>query len=90
MSDWNPYLQLALAGMAGAVIRSLLVHNGSVLLIRYWEKNGKKGIDLGIVGSMLIGAAVGVVVDQSPVAAFIGAISGSLLLEELAKKSKSK
>jgi hypothetical protein len=88
VDSYKTYLILALAGMAGAVIRSLLVHDGSILLWNTWEKDGKKGIDLGIIGAMMLGATVGVIVDTSPLVAFIAAISGSLLLEEMVRKTK--
>lgn len=81
------FSQLILAGMAGALVRSLVVHKGSIILWRMWEKDGVKGFDLGILGSLLIGAAVGMIVDQNPMNAFYWSITGSYLVEELAKVS---
>jgi hypothetical protein len=74
--------------MAGALIRSLIIHKNSIILWRVWEKDGQRGIDLGIIASLIMGAVVAVLADGSPSSAFSWAISGSLLFEELVK-SKS-
>lgn len=44
-----------------------------------------KGVDLGIIASLIVGAATGVLVDQNPMVAFSWSITFSHLVEEIAK-----
>lgn len=90
MSYIELYWPYALAGMAGAVIRSLLIHKDSVYLWRLRHEGDRIRLDLGIISSMLIGATVGVIVDQSPGNAFIWAVAGPYLIEELVKMKTGK
>lgn len=91
MNELSNLALLGVCGAGGALVRSLYVHKGSIVLWRKWETpEGEKGIDLGIISSLIIGIAVGLVVDQSPVTAFVMALSGSSLIEELMKDKGAK
>lgn len=81
----------AAAGAFGALMRALTVGKGSILLWRKWthtdkEGNTTTGIDLGILASLFMGATVGVLVDQNPMTAFLFALAGPYLLEEIIKR----
>lgn len=83
LTHWGP---IVAGGMIGALVRSLIIHKGSIILWRRWEaENGTRGVDLGIGSSLIIGAVVGIMVDQSFFTAFSWAICGSYLIEERIK-----
>lgn len=79
---------LATGGAIGGFVRQVIVGRGNIILWHKWEdeETGKRGIQLGIIGSLIIGGAVGIIVDQSFFTAFTWGLAGSYLLEELLRK----
>jgi hypothetical protein len=75
-------LQLIIAGGLGALVKDILLDNAIVL---------PKTIDgvfvLGGLGGLVIGAAVGYLVDNNPTTAFFAGYAGSQMLLALAEKS---
>lgn len=76
---------LALAGGLGAFIKDIVKDN-KLILPRY--DNGS--ITLGFIGGIIIGAAVGYLVDQNPTTAFFGGYAGSQMLTALVSKNERK
>jgi len=72
---------LAIAGGLGALIKDVVKDN-KLVLPRY--ENG--AVVLGCFGGIVIGMAVGYLVDQSPTTAFFGGYAGTQMLESLISK----
>ena len=78
----------ALWGAAGALVREIILSKGIIIFPRTWKNGSKKGIDLGILGSMVLGAAVGIIIDVAYPLAFTSAIAGPHMIEEIIKRKK--
>jgi len=74
-------LYLILAGGFGAFVKDLVKDNKLVL-----PKYEDDSIVLGFLGGVIIGAAVGYVVDQNPTTAFFAGYAGYQVLESLVPK----
>ena len=74
---------LVLAGAAGALIKDVVKDNKLIL-----PKFQEGCVVLGFVGGIIIGAAVGYLVDQNPTTAFLGGYAGSQMLTTLVPKEK--
>ena len=74
---------LALAGGAGALIKDIVKDNKLVL-----PKFENGTLLLGFIGGLVIGAAIGYLVDQNPTTAFFGGYAGSQMLYSLVPKKK--
>jgi len=79
----NEILILALAGAFGAFVKDIVKDNK---LVMPSYKDGS--ILLGFIGGVIIGAAVGYLVDQSPTTAFFSGYAGSQMLYSLVPKEK--
>jgi hypothetical protein len=75
------FLILALSGAAGALVKDVVKDNKIVL-----PKFSEGCVLLGFVGGVIIGAAVGYLVDQNPTTAFLSGYAGSQMLVALAPK----
>lgn len=69
-------IHYAIIGIAGALVRELVVHRNTVFFPRRWEAIAadgklKKGWDTGILGAFVVGAIVSILVDGSPRTAFV-------------------
>lgn len=76
---------LASCGAGGALVKDLVVDNCLQL-----PKISAGKIALGFLGSMIIGAAVGYIVDNSPITAFFAGFAGFATLEALMPKKFEK
>jgi len=74
---------LAVAGGLGALVKDVVKDN-KLMMPKY--ENGT--IALGFVGGVVIGMAVGYLVDQNPTTAFFGGYAGTQMLESLIQKNK--
>ena len=74
-------IMLALAGGLGALVKDVVKDNK---LIMPSYKDGS--ILLGFVGGVIIGAAVGYLVDQNPTTAFFSGYAGTQMLHSLMPK----
>jgi len=77
------FVVLALAGGLGALIKDVVKDNK---LIMPSYKDGS--ILLGFVGGVIIGAAVGYLVDQNAATAFFSGYAGTQMLRALMPKDK--
>jgi len=77
------FVVLALAGGLGALIKDVVKDNK---LIMPSYKDGS--ILLGFVGGVIIGAAVGYLVDQNATTAFFSGYAGTQMLRALMPKDK--
>ena len=75
-------------GLAGGFAKALVERKGILFLPQVWCKDGKKGIDLGILSSMILGAVVSIVVDGSGVTAFSVALCAPYVIEQLIKRTQ--
>jgi len=74
-------LTYLIAGMIGGILKATIEGHGILLLPQL--KNNK--LYLGVVSSLIIGGAVGIIVDHSPLSALLGGYAGIHLLENLSK-----
>ena len=74
-------LILIIAGGLGALVKDLVKDNKLVL-----PKYEDGVIVLGFLGGVIIGAAVGYLVDQNPTTAFLAGYAGYQMLESLVPK----
>jgi len=74
------------AGAGGGFIYALLSRGGVLILPQLTKLQDRYVLDLGFIGSMAIGAAVAVGVDNKPEMAFLAAIAGPSVLEALVAK----
>ena len=75
---------LAIAGGLGALVKDVVKDNRLIL-----PKYEDGSILLGFIGGVIIGAAVGYLVDQSPATAFFSGYAGYQILESLVPKKKT-
>ena len=95
MSEINSFEQacfLFLAGAFGAFVRDLCVNDGCLEMPLSIEKkeDGTKYIHLGFLSSLILGGAVGVIVDQSIWTAFSSAIIAPMILEQIINSLENK
>lgn len=76
---------LIMAGAAGAMVKDLVKDN-KLILPKYHDGC----LLMGFLGGMVIGAAVGYVVDQNPTTAFFSGYAGSQMLAAFVPKTKEK
>jgi len=79
----SEFIILALAGGLGALVKDVVKDNK---LIMPCYKDGS--ILLGFVGGVIIGAAVGYLVDQNAMTAFFSGYAGTQMLHSLMPKEK--
>ena len=79
----SEFVILALAGGLGALVKDVVKDNK---LIMPSYKDGS--ILLGFVGGVIIGAAVGYLVDQNAMTAFFSGYAGTQMLRALMPKEK--
>lgn len=79
----------ACVGGLGAMCRELVLNRNVILLPSLWRENGKAGLDLGIMGSLIVGVSVAVIVNGSVSAAFLSAVGAPHLIEECIKKYRT-
>jgi len=73
-----------MAGVAGGLVRSLLVRHNGILLPRLVRLKGHHTVlDLGFLGSVCLGVGASILVDHSWQVAMASAIAGPHLLEEI-------
>lgn len=72
-----------LAGGAGSLVKDILIDNKIIL-----PKFSDGCILLGFLGGVLIGGAVGYLVDQNPTTAFFSGYAGSQMLTSLVPAKK--
>ena len=70
-----------IAGGLGGIFKSIVEGHG-VLMLPYTKDNK---LYLGVLSSVLVGGAIGIIVDHSPVSALLGGYAGIHLLENLAQ-----
>lgn len=77
-------LILLLAGAGGALIKEIVQDNKLVL-----PKKIDRELSLGFIGSIIIGAAAGYLIDGAPLTAFLAGYAGFSMIESLiSKKNK--
>lgn len=76
-------LLLILAGAAGALTKDIVKDNKLVL-----PKYQDGSLALGCIGGIIIGAAVGYLVDQNTITAFMSGYAGSQILQSLVPKKR--
>ena len=74
---------LAVAGGLGALIKDVVKDN-KLMMPKYEDGT----VTLGFIGGVVIGMAVGYLVDQNPTTAFFGGYAGTQMLESLIQKNK--
>lgn len=78
----NSILVLILAGAVGALVKDIL-EDGRISL----PKKVNSDLILGFIGSMIVGAFIGFVVDNNPVTAGLAGYVGKAILEKLVSKN---
>jgi len=78
------FVLLILAGMSGSLVKDVLIDNKLTL-----PKFADGCLVLGFLGGILIGGAVGYLVDQSPITAFFSGYAGSSMLVSLVPVRKA-
>ncbi len=76
-------LELFMAGAAGSLVKDVVTDNQIVL-----PKFNDGCILLGFLGGIIIGGAVGYLVDQNPATAFFSGYAGSQMLTSLIPDKK--
>jgi len=74
---------LAIAGGLGSLIKDVVKDN-KLMMPKYEDGS----LVLGFLGGVVIGMAVGYLVDQNPTTAFFGGYAGTQMLESLVLKNK--
>lgn len=92
ISSFEQALFLFVAGACGAFVRDICVNDGCLELPLRVERKGDGGvyIHLGFLASLIMGGAVGVIVDQSIWTAFSSAIIAPMILEQIINSLESK
>lgn len=92
IGSFEQALILFFSGAFGAFVRDICVNNGCLELPLRVEKkeDGTKYIHLGFLSSLIMGGAVGVIVDQSIWTAFSSAIIAPMILEQIINSLESK
>ncbi|MCC6447018.1 MAG: hypothetical protein IT210_26635 [Armatimonadetes bacterium] len=86
LTDWHAGYDHILFGATGGLI-SLLGHNRDVLpLPRLVRQNGRQGIYLGFLSSLMIGAFCGYVVNHHPVLTGAAGYLGIKLVDSLVRR----
>ena len=75
------------AGIAGAIVRLLIMDRERIVFPRIWHSRGRSGIDFGFVGSIITGCLMGLVIDRTVITSFVGAAAGPELLEQAIKRA---
>lgn len=75
---------LVICGAAGALVRDILGDNFLTL-----PKITQGKLFLGFLGSMVVGAAIGYLIDHSPITAFFAGYTGKSMFAKLAAKNES-
>ncbi len=76
-------------GALGGFLRELLKGRGVIILPQRWEVNGKRGIDLGILTAVILGAASACFVDGHLSTAFWASVGAPQFLEGIIKAKKN-
>lgn len=71
-------LTLIIAGAAGALVKDIL-QDGYLELPKFQDNK----IVLGSLGGLIVGAAIGWLVDKSPTTAFLGGYVGKAVIEKI-------
>jgi len=71
-------LTLIIAGAAGALVKDIL-QDGYLELPKFQDNK----IVLGSLGGLIVGAAIGWLVDKSPTTAFLGGYVGKTVIEKI-------
>jgi hypothetical protein len=92
ISSFEQALFLFLAGACGAFVRDICVNDGCLELPLRIERKDDGGmyVHLGFLASLIMGGAVGVIVDQSIWTAFSSAIIAPMILEQIINSLESK
>ena len=92
ITSFEQVLFLFLAGACGAFVRDIWVNDGCLELPLRIERKDDGGVyvHLGFVASLIMGGAVGVIVDQSIWTAFSSAIIAPMILEQIINSLESK
>lgn len=78
---YKEVIEVVFGGMIGSLIKDL-VEDGCLTLP--WKTDGK--LSLGFIGGMIIGGAVGYVIDGNFITAFLAGYAGGSVIESLLKK----
>lgn len=92
ISSFEQALFLFLAGACGAFVRDICVNDGCLELPLRIERKDDGGVyvHLGFLASLIMGGAVGVIVDQSIWTAFSSAIIAPMILEQIINSLETK
>ena len=92
ITSFEQALFLFLAGACGAFVRDICVNDGCLELPLRIERKDDGGmyVHLGFLASLIMGGAVGVIVDQSIWTAFSSAIIAPMILEQIINSLESK
>lgn len=82
---WTEALLFLGAGAGGGLLRHLL-SKGGLVLPRITTIRGERLLRMGFLASMVIGAGVGLLIDNSPITAFTTGYAGPHALEKLIGK----
>lgn len=92
ISSFEQAFFLFLAGACGAFVRDICVNDGCLELPLRIERKDDGGVYvyLGFLASLIMGGAVGVIVDQSIWTAFSSAIIAPMILEQIINSMETK
>ncbi|MCC6444109.1 MAG: hypothetical protein IT210_11735 [Armatimonadetes bacterium] len=81
LQNWQPGAEHLLCGAFGGLVSALGQTGGVLVLPQVVVSGGRKGLALGFVSAVAIGAFVGYVVDRHPVMSGAGGYAGIKLLD---------